>query len=82
VVIDFSPYLRPARYADVVVIGDAMLWEGAGLEVLDILGRDDLSVQLLLRALLFRLVAEQLAQHPRHQSDLHPYDRVLAWLGF
>jgi uncharacterized protein (TIGR02569 family) len=82
VVIDFSPYLRPARYADAVVMGDAMLWDGAGLEVLDILGRDELSVQLLLRALLFRLVAEQLAQRPRHQSDLHPYERVLGWLGF
>jgi uncharacterized protein (TIGR02569 family) len=47
VVIDFSPYLRPARYADAVVIGDAMLWEGAGLDVLEILGHDDLSFQLL-----------------------------------
>jgi uncharacterized protein (TIGR02569 family) len=82
VVIDFSPYLRPVRYADAVLIGDALLWEGAGLEVLDILGRDDLSIQLLLRALLFRLVAEQLTQRPRHQRDFHPYDRVLAGLGF
>ena len=53
-VIDFSPYLRPARYADPIVIGDALLWEGADLDVLDLLGSDELSVQLLLRALVFR----------------------------
>ena len=34
------------------------------------------------RALLFRLVAEQLAHRPRHENDLRPYDRVLGWLGF
>jgi uncharacterized protein (TIGR02569 family) len=80
VVIDFSPYLRPARYADAIVIGDAMLWEGADLGVLDLLGRDEIGVQLLLRALTFRLVAEQLSQRPRHRNDLRTYTRVLTWL--
>jgi uncharacterized protein (TIGR02569 family) len=82
VVIDFSPYLRPARYADAIVVGDALLWEGADLGILDLLGRDELSVQLLLRALAFRLVAEQLGNRPRHRNDLRPYDRVLEWLRF
>lgn len=81
VVIDFSPYLRPARYADAIVVGDAMLWEGAGVETLDVLGDDELNLQLLLRALVFRLVAEQLSPRPRHRNNLRPYDRVLGWLG-
>jgi uncharacterized protein (TIGR02569 family) len=81
VIIDFSPYLRPSRYADAIVVGDALLWEGAGPELIDLLGHDKLSLQLLLRALLFRLIAEQLAQRPRHWNDLRPYDRVLGWLG-
>lgn len=81
VVIDFSPYLRPTLYADAIVVGDAMLWEGAGIETLDVLGDDELSLQLLLRALIFRLVAQQLSRRPRHWNDLRAYDRALAWLG-
>ncbi len=77
VVIDFSPYVRPPRYATAIVVGDALLREGAGPEVLDLLGLDDIGFQLLLRALVFRLVAEQLADRPRHERDPRPYRQVL-----
>ena len=76
VVIDFSPYVRPERYATAIVVGDALLWEGAGLDVLDLLGLDDVGRQLVLRALIFRLVAEQLAAQPPHHGDVRPYVRV------
>lgn len=55
-VIDVSPYWRPARYADAIIIVDAFGWNGAGSEALDTM-RDAQGVQLMLRAALFRLAS-------------------------
>jgi uncharacterized protein (TIGR02569 family) len=57
-VIDVSPYWRPPAFAAAVVLADALLWHDADEELV----RDHAQLpdvaQLLLRALLFRLVAE------------------------
>lgn len=56
-VIDFSPYWRPAGYADAIVLIDGVLRSGAG-EGLLVRGGDGAGfAQPLVRALLFRLVA-------------------------
>lgn len=53
-IIDFSPYVRPASYAVGVIVADAVVWEGAGVALLDrVAGRPDIG-QCLLRALIFR----------------------------
>jgi uncharacterized protein (TIGR02569 family) len=52
-VIDLSPYWRPAEYASAIVVVDAVLWYGADVELLSVVG----APQLLVRALLFRLLA-------------------------
>jgi uncharacterized protein (TIGR02569 family) len=53
-VIDLSPYWRPSAYASAVVAVDAVLWHGADLDLLSTVAAD---AQLLVRALLFRLLA-------------------------
>ncbi|MFD6530391.1 aminoglycoside phosphotransferase [Streptomyces sp. NPDC060184] len=62
VVIDFSPYWRPPLFADAVVIADGLLWFGlpAGLTggVAAAGGGHPDWQQMLIRALIFRLVAE------------------------
>ena len=57
-VIDFAPYWRPPGYATAVVVADALLWSGAGAGVLDLLADTAENGQLLLRAMIFRLVTE------------------------
>jgi uncharacterized protein (TIGR02569 family) len=52
-VIDLSPYWRPAQYASAIVVVDAVLWYGAEVGLLSVVG----DAQLLVRALLFRLLA-------------------------
>jgi uncharacterized protein (TIGR02569 family) len=52
-VIDLSPYWRPADYASAIVAVDAVLWHGADVGLLSVVE----SRQLLIRALLFRLLA-------------------------
>jgi uncharacterized protein (TIGR02569 family) len=55
-VIDFSPYWRPAVWAQSVAVGDCVMWLGAPLDLVDALaGRADLG-QCLVRAIIFRHV--------------------------
>jgi hypothetical protein len=53
-VIDVSPFWRPARYADAIIIVDAIGWYGARRSAIEAL-HDPAGVQLLIRATLFRL---------------------------
>lgn len=53
-VIDVSSYWRPKRYADAVMVAEAMVWHGAGEEALERFV-DPIGVRTLVRALLFGL---------------------------
>jgi uncharacterized protein (TIGR02569 family) len=55
-VIDFSPYRRPPAYAIGVIVADAVVWDGAGLGLLDLVADRPEMGQCLLRALIFRHV--------------------------
>lgn len=57
VVIDFSPYWRPPLYAEAVIIADGLLWYEPGPALLAGGGGDPRWPQMLIRALIFRLVA-------------------------
>jgi uncharacterized protein (TIGR02569 family) len=81
VVLDVAPYLRPRGWAAAIVVGDAVLWNDAHPALAVELAADDQARDLLGRALLFRLVAEQLATSPRYGATLPPYQRVLDALG-
>jgi len=55
--IDFSPYWRPATWSKAIYLVDAIGWGGEDQRLLDLSDRSELSDQLLLRAVVFRLVA-------------------------
>ena len=59
-VIDFAPYWRPPQFASAVVVGDALLWEGADESLLDAVAHVDDFPQYLLRALIYRAVVDEL----------------------
>jgi uncharacterized protein (TIGR02569 family) len=59
-VIDLSLYWRPAAYGSAVVIADALASEGATTALLDAPRPDAELPQLVLRALLFRIVTDHL----------------------
>lgn len=81
VVLDFSPYLRPRRWAVAIVVGDAVLWNSADLSLAASFAADPDGCDLLGRALIFRLVAEQMSKRARHGADLQPYSEVLSVLS-
>ncbi|AWN23767.1 hypothetical protein DKM44_11445 [Deinococcus irradiatisoli] len=78
-VIDFSPYWRPAGYASAVVVADALVWEGAGENLLEDVALLPDMAQYLLRALIFRRVSEAVlgAGEPIRSSGPDPYARAV-----
>jgi len=68
-VIDFSPYWRPPGYALAVAAVDLLAWSGAPPGILDELAGEPEIDQLLLRALVFRVVVESLARDQAGEPD-------------
>jgi uncharacterized protein (TIGR02569 family) len=61
-IIDFSPYFRPEPFASAIVVADALVFEGADEHLLAaVSGVPDLP-QYLLRALVYRLVTDRVAE--------------------
>ena len=82
-VIDVSPYWRPKRYADAIIVADAIAWDGADLQALEPL-RDPIGVQMLYRAVLFRLGAAAIAfdrRDDRFGIEVAAYKRVVRAIG-
>ena len=55
-IIDFTPYWRPLEFQSAIVVGDALVWEGAPPEL-----ADAVDPQYLLRALVYRGVTSIVA---------------------
>ena len=82
-VIDVSPYWRPKRYADAIIVADAIAWAGADLRALEPL-RDPVGVQMIYRAILFRLGAASIAFNGRDKRfgvEVAAYQPVVQALG-
>lgn len=83
-VIDFSPYWRPTAYADAIIAVDGLLWFGAGPDLVALASTGADFPQMLVRALLFRLVA--LNEKARSfgmeclDGELEPFEPVVAYV--
>jgi uncharacterized protein (TIGR02569 family) len=62
-VIDLSPYWRPTGFASAIVLADALLWRDAGPEIIRAVPNTDPVGQMLVRALIYRLVTREIF-HP------------------
>ncbi|WP_037914142.1 aminoglycoside phosphotransferase [Actinacidiphila yeochonensis] len=76
-VIDFSPYWRPPAFADAVVVADGLLWYGLPPGLLTGPGDGGHAdwPQMLVRALIFRLVADSENAGPSGRSRPGEPDR-------
>ncbi len=79
-IIDFSPAYGPASYADAILVADAIAWENAPLELLDVLPFSAENRQVLMRAICFRIIVAALhapADLSRFQVELDEFDPVI-----
>ncbi len=82
-VTDVGPYWRPKRYADAIIVADAIAWAGADLLALEPL-YDPIGVQMMYRAILFRLGAAAIAfggHHERFAIEVAAYQPVVQAIG-
>jgi len=82
-VIDVSPYWRPKRYADAIIVSDAIAWARADLRSLEPL-RDPVGFQMIYRAILFRLGAAAIAfdgHDDRFATEVAAYRPVVQAIG-
>ncbi len=75
-VIDLTVYWRPVNYSVAVIAVDAVCFEGAPLSLLETISPARDFPQYLVRALLFRLVADCLNGRPA--SEYGAYDRAVS----
>ena len=78
-IIDLSLYWRPPGYSAALVVGDAIAWEGADRSMVDLVRRFAEWPQLLLRAVIFRVVVSELAKRaePWRADITHEYDEIV-----
>ncbi|MFA3877737.1 aminoglycoside phosphotransferase [Streptomyces sp. MMCC 100] len=80
-VIDFSPYWRPPVFAEAIVVADGLLWFDLPSEL--VAGGSDHPdwQQMLIRALLFRLVAHSESTRPSQQAQTGEPERYARATG-
>lgn len=81
VILDLSLYVRPIRWADAIVVADAVTWLDADPSLAVRFAEDPVGQDLLARALIFRFVAEQTGPLAGLPATIEPYERLLALLS-
>lgn len=78
-VIDWSPYWRPPSWAAAVAVADALCWHGAEASLTDRWAHLSGWPQMLVRALLFRILTDrEAARSHRRPCQPHPAYRPVA----
>lgn len=78
-VIDWPPYWRPPAWATAVAVADALCWNGAEADLLDRWAGLSGWPQMLVRALLFRILTDREAARSQGASwEPHPAYRPVA----
>jgi uncharacterized protein (TIGR02569 family) len=81
-ILDLSLYWRPVGYSAALVIGDAIAWEGAGRPIVSHIEHFSEWQQLLLRAVIFRIVVSHLARRAMpSRKDLSEHYRPIVDLA-
>jgi uncharacterized protein (TIGR02569 family) len=55
-IIDLTFYWRPVEYSEAIIVADCLAWRGAGRDLVELYGTDEFRMQLLARALYWRLL--------------------------
>jgi uncharacterized protein (TIGR02569 family) len=63
-IIDISPFWRPVEFAEAVLVADGLVDHGQGIDLIELYGTDELRLQILVRALYWRILTFAI------QSDL------------
>ncbi|OJD09698.1 hypothetical protein ACJ73_10139 [Blastomyces percursus] len=80
-IIDFSLYFGPVEFAEIVIVADGLLWYDAGDEQVRLVGVDKYRLQMLVWALIFRIVASSEGEREKGIVDEAERNRYLRAVG-
>ena len=75
-VIDIAPYWRPVEFSEPVVVSDGLTDYGQGIKLIELYGTDELRLQVLVRALYWRMLTFAI------QSDLPWIEKHMRTMDF
>lgn len=82
-IIDLTFYWRPARMGDAIVVADGLMWHGRGDDLVQLYGTDADSIQVLVRALIFRTARWAIKRDgPGAESDAEWAEKMLPLVNF
>ncbi len=81
-VIDFSPAYGSVEYAEAILVSDAIAWENAPLEIVDMISGNGHYRQHLLRAINFRIIVAALFEPMNFEWFLTEYAGFEPIIGF
>jgi uncharacterized protein (TIGR02569 family) len=75
-IIDITPYWRPVEFSEAVVVADGITGYRQGIELIELYGTDELRLQVLVRALYWRILTFAI------QSDLPWIEKYMPNMDF
>lgn len=82
-IIDLTFFWRPAKTGDAIAVADGLMWRGEGDDLVKLYGTDHDSIQVLVRALMFRTVRWAIKAQVRDTgSDAAWVDKMLPLVNF
>lgn len=76
-IIDFSPYWRPVAWAEAVVVSDSLVEYGAGSHVVHMVGTGRGRMEMLLKAMVFRVISDWLGGEERMIGMLEKWNAAV-----
>ncbi|KZW02564.1 hypothetical protein EXIGLDRAFT_759693 [Exidia glandulosa HHB12029] len=76
-IIDFSPYWRPVAYAEAVAVSDGLVEYDAGVELVHIVGTGRGRMEMLLKAMVFRVISDWLGSEDSMVGMFEKWERAI-----
>lgn len=77
VILNFTPYWRPVEYADAIIIADGLLHSEQDLLLIWLGGNTSTRLQMLVRALIFRIAVANIRRNIATQDEVREFRRAL-----
>lgn len=84
-IIDFSPTVAPVEYAEAILVCDCIAWQGSPITDLGLLGNSEYIIEMILRAVIFRLSVAAIFAGDNQDKFIEEYQNfksILDYIGY
>jgi hypothetical protein len=81
-IIDFSPTIAPVEYAEAILVCDCIAWQGSPITDLGLLGNSEYIIEMILRAVIFRLSVAAIFAGDNQDKFIEEYQNFKSILDY